>query len=132
MSDHGNVTEAELASAAVAPRVTDDAAEQNIASEHYFTAADGVIGEANSRSELVESYPSSLGLLTICVLVLKNGFTIVGQSACASPLNFNKEFGQRLARTDAKGKIWAFMGYELRSKLQREATEPQASEEKEG
>jgi hypothetical protein len=69
---------------------------------------------------LVESYPSSLALLTICVLVLKNGFTIIGQSTCASPLNYNKEIGQRLARTDAKGKIGAFMGYELRTKLMEE------------
>jgi hypothetical protein len=55
--------------------------------------------------------------LTICVLTLKNGFTVVGESACASPENFNKELGERIARDNAKNKIWALEGYSLRSKM---------------
>jgi len=111
------VTEAELVTAAVAPRVTEEEVEANIRSEHYFTAADGVRGEANAQQEVAGPYPQSLDLLTFCVLVLQNGFTVVGQSACASPMNYNKDIGQALARKDAKGQIWAYMGYELRSQL---------------
>ena len=58
-----------------------------------------------------------LGMLTFCVLVLKNGFTVTGESACAHPENFDAEIGRRIARENAAQKIWPLMGYELRSKL---------------
>lgn len=58
-----------------------------------------------------------LGLLTFCVLVLRNGFTVTGESACASPENFDAEIGRNIARENAVQKIWPLMGYELRSKL---------------
>lgn len=59
----------------------------------------------------------SLRLLTFCVLVLRNGFTVTGESACASPANFNAEIGQRVARENAVAKIWPLMGYQLRQRL---------------
>ena len=59
--------------------------------------------------------------LTVCCLVLRNGFTVVGESACASPENFNAEIGRNIARDNARQKIWQLEGYLLRSKLQ-EAT----------
>ena len=59
----------------------------------------------------------SLGLLTFCVLVLKNGFTVTGESACASPENFDAELGRKIARQNAVAKVWPLMGYELRSQL---------------
>ncbi len=59
----------------------------------------------------------SLGLLTFCVFVLKNGFTVTGESACASPENFDAELGRKIARAAAVAKVWPLMGYELRSKL---------------
>ena len=58
-----------------------------------------------------------LALLTICVLVPKNGFTVTGESACVSPENFNADIGARLAREDAIKKAWALEGYALRNKL---------------
>ncbi|MOA09779.1 hypothetical protein D3C78_1296330 [compost metagenome] len=61
--------------------------------------------------------PSALNLLTFCVLVLKNGFTVIGESACASPDNFDAEIGRKIARQNAVAKVWPLMGYELRSKL---------------
>lgn len=62
----------------------------------------------------------ALGLLTFCVLVLKNGFTVTGESACASPENFDAEIGRKIARQNAVQKIWPLMGYELRSTLTKE------------
>lgn len=56
--------------------------------------------------------------LTLCVLTLANGFTVVGESACASPANFDAELGERIARENAKSKIWALEGYALRTLLQ--------------
>jgi hypothetical protein len=55
--------------------------------------------------------------LTLCVLTLWNGYTVVGESACASPENFDEEIGRRLAFNNAFNKIWALEGYRLRTDL---------------
>ena len=103
-----------------APRVTPADIEAEIASEFYFTAADGVRGELlSSLPELGVNFggDNPLSLLTFSVLVLRNGFTVTGESACASAENFDAEIGRRIARENAVQKIWPLMGYELRSKL---------------
>src|SRR5690349_17955234 len=56
-------------------------------------------------------------VLTVCVLTLKNGFKVTGESACASPENFDQEIGAKIARDNARNKIWAFEGYLLRERL---------------
>ncbi|MGE8659097.1 MAG: Gp49 family protein [Achromobacter sp.] len=96
-----------------APRVTPADIEANIIGEHYFTAADGLDGGIVAGY----AYPGPLDLLTFCVLVLRNGFTVTGESACASPENFDAEIGRKIARQNAVQKIWPLMGYELRSRL---------------
>jgi hypothetical protein len=101
-----------------APRVTPADIEANIASEHYFTAEDGVDGAAMKSDRVVE-LPESLKLLTICVLVLRNGYTVHGVSACASPENFNAELGRRIARENAVREMWPLMGYALREQLSK-------------
>lgn len=88
--------EQRLNTVAVAPRVTLDMVMANIAEEHYTVVYD---------------------VLTICVLKLKNGFTVTGESACAAPENFHKEIGEEIAKRNAVAKIWALMGYELKTKL---------------
>lgn len=109
------VSEEELNQKAVAPRVTLEQLEANILDEAYFTA-----GSAFKNEDLKgEKYHPSMDLLTFCVLVLRNGFTVTGQAACASPENFDPEIGRRVARGDAVRQVWALMGYELRSKLHR-------------
>ena len=62
---------------------------------------------------------SGLDLLTFCVLVLKNGFTVTGESACASKENFNEEIGRKIARQNAVAKIWALEGYLLKERLSK-------------
>ena len=103
----------------VAPRITPADIEANIASEHYFTADAGVIASSPKTlsDEELNALPGSLGLLTFCVLVLRNGFTVTGESACASPENFDAELGRKIARRNAVAKIEPLMGYELRSRL---------------
>jgi hypothetical protein len=102
-----------------APRVTPADIEANIVSEHYFTADDGAQGAFNRVDKNFGGIPTpeALGLLTFCVLVLKNGFTVTGESACASPENFDAEIGQKIARQNAVNKIWPLMGYELKQQL---------------
>lgn len=55
--------------------------------------------------------------LTVCALTLRNGFHVTGESAAASPANFDAELGRKIARDQARNKIWAFEGYALRNKL---------------
>ena len=80
-----------------APRITPEHLEQVIVSEQYHVF-DGTT-------------------FTACLLTLKNGYTVIGESACASPENFNAEIGRKISRENAKNKIWALEGYLLRSKL---------------
>lgn len=109
-----------------APRITPADIEANIASEHYFTAKQGALAAEADKSGLLTTLaasvnvPAELGLLTFCVLVLKNGFTVTGESACASRENFDKEEGRKIARANAVNKVWPLMGYELRSKLSKQ------------
>ena len=107
-----------------APRITPADIQSNIKSEHYFTARDGRLGALTNetyggRLRPVEGNAdlAPLGLLTFCVLILRNGFTVTGESACASPENFDADIGRELARENAVQKIWPLMGYELKSKL---------------
>lgn len=80
-----------------APRVTPATIEAVIAGEDYHV------------------FPGSQ--LTVCCLTLKNGFTVTGESACASPENFDADVGRRVARAKAKDKIWALEGYLLKQSL---------------
>ncbi|MFZ6687518.1 Gp49 family protein [Undibacterium sp. SXout11W] len=99
-----------------APRVTPAEIEASIGSEFYFTAADGCAGASGRRPNSVCS-GTALKLLTFCILVLENGFTVTGESACASPENFDAELGRKIARANAVNKIWPLMGYALKQKL---------------
>lgn len=80
-----------------AKRITPDMLDAEIAAEDYHV------------------FPGSC--LTVCALTLRNGFTVTGESACASPENFNAEIGQKIARTNAREKIWPLLGFRLRDQL---------------
>lgn len=98
-----------------APKITMEDIEANITSEHYFTAYAGAKSGRITRDEPENA--EALKLLTFCVLVLRNGFTVTGQSACVSLENFNAEVGRKIALEDAIDKMWPLMGYALKEKL---------------
>ena len=102
-----------------AARVTPDDIQREIVEETYFTAAEGRHGHShkNHGFQYAELAQSPLNLLTFCVLELRNGFTVTGESACASPENFDAEIGRRIARENAVQKIWLLLGFRLRDKL---------------
>ncbi|HDS2351045.1 TPA: hypothetical protein QIC98_003323 [Enterobacter hormaechei subsp. xiangfangensis] len=99
-----------------APRVTPQHIDSVILEEHYFTAYDG-IRAANMGVGDAWTAHKSTDLLTFCVLVLRNGFTVTGESACASPENFDPEIGRKIARENAVNKIWMLEGYLLKQRL---------------
>ena len=115
-----NIEEEIQAKASIAPRVTPADLEAEIVSTHYFTAFDGCFGAENLSPDEYRALPPELCLLTFCVLVLRNGFTVTGESACASPENFNAEIGRKVARQKAVEKIWPLLGFRLRDALSRD------------
>ena len=130
MSTDAQIEQEIQAKGLTAPRITPADIEAAIASEHYFTAQHGIEGamaalQLHQRhadtDTLTQKAPAppfvALSLLTFCVLVLRNGFTVTGESACASPENFDAELGRKIARANAVQKIWPLMGYSLRNKL---------------
>ena len=103
-----------------APHVTPADIEANIVSEHYFTAGNGRDGDGAisiGDDRFGDKTGVALSLLTFCVLVLRNGFTVTGESACASPENFDAELGRKIARQNAISKVWPLMGYALKERI---------------
>lgn len=86
-----------VAKGLTAARVTPDRIDSVIVKEQYYVFPDTT--------------------LTVCALTLLNGFHVVGESACASPANFDAELDRRIARSNAREKIWALEGYLLKQKL---------------
>ncbi|MBG4448712.1 hypothetical protein I5F71_02860 [Pseudomonas aeruginosa] len=115
----GDAIEQEIqAKGLTAPRVTPADIEASIASEHFFIASDA-IQHQNAVHACGDDgwYLAATQLLTFCVLQLRNGFTVTGESACASPENFDAEVGRKIARQNAVAKVWPLLGYELRTRL---------------
>lgn len=115
--------------------LTSEHIESKIKAEHFFTADQGVFGaiadaaiQEDKHVTPADAPPvnTKLELLTICVIELQNGFTVLGSSACADPAKFDAEIGRRLARSDAVSKIWPLEGYLLKESLSLEATAIQA------
>ena len=55
--------------------------------------------------------------VTVCALILENGFVVIGESAAASPENFDVALGEKIAKERARAKIWPLEGYLLRDML---------------
>jgi hypothetical protein len=115
-TDDTGIEHAIIAKGLTAPRVTPSDITANISSVHFFTAREGCEGAHATGGQV---YHESLGRLTFCVIVLKNGFTVTGESACVSPENFDITIGQQVAKANAIDKIWPLMGYALAERLQR-------------
>lgn len=99
-----------------APRITPEDIQNAIAGEYYFRASDGVeFASPDSVRDVVQW--QAMRCLTFCVLVLTNGFTCTGESACASPENYDESIGRRIAKANAVAKIWPLLGYQLKTAL---------------
>lgn len=106
------------------PRITPEIIEENIVSEVFFTGKEILDGldeggpsEIQAAGKNVYQATDTLNRLTFCVLVLRNGFTVTGESACVSPNNFDAEIGRKVARDNAVQKLWPLMGYSLMETL---------------
>lgn len=95
-----------------APKITEADIENNILGECYL-----IPGQVIRTNNPEMPIPEGLDRLTICVLVLANGFVVTGESCCVSTENFDPALGQQYARKKAADKVWELMGYELRSRV---------------
>jgi len=112
-----NIEEEIVEKGLTAPRITMADIEAKIADEFYFTAANGVDGTGYPRNVYIDTTPTPLEMLTFCVLVLRNGFTVTGESACVSPQNFDADIGKKIAHQNAVDKIWLLEGYLLKERV---------------
>ncbi len=103
-----------------APRITPDHIDSLIVGEFYKRGS--AFYDTLPGTPLGEYVNESMSCLTICVLVLRNGFTVIGTSACASPENYNEYIGRKLARKKARDQIWPLEGYRLRTDLSHPLT----------
>lgn len=97
-----------------APRLTPDYIDSKIKAIRYLTGGVEPVFTADDYSVKDDK---GTRCLTICILTLENGFTVTGESACASPENFDKLIGQKIAYQNAREKIWMLEGYLLKDKL---------------
>lgn len=102
-------TDKDAAAVAIAPRVALADIEAAI-NARYDTTADRAIGPDSPQMP-------ELKLLSICILVMKNGFVVIGKSAPASAANFNADLGRQFAYEDAIRQLWPLMGFALRDNL---------------
>lgn len=112
------ITEGQIAAVSTAPRVTPAHLAAEIASTWYINGATAIVPD-DYQPPVPCGHP--LARLTICVLVLKNGFTVTGESACVSPENFNAEIGRRIAHDNAIDKLWPLLGFRLADTLAQQA-----------
>lgn len=97
-------------------RVSLASMEAKISQEHFVIPGEVIPGYARSDNpEIAKLDP--LNTMTLCILVMENGFTLIGKSAPADPGNFNAELGKKFAREDAIRQLWPLEGYALREKL---------------
>lgn len=115
-SDTLKATDEYSAAKATAPRVSLADMEAKIDHEVYFTISEA-LESPTLHARYDGLYVHDFDILTICVLHMRNGFTVIGKSAPASPENFDEEKGKRFAYEDAIKQLWPLEGYALREKL---------------
>lgn len=102
------------ASVAKAPRVSLADIEAQVEFKHVLNGLDLLPRSLQVSTDVGKH----LGCLTLAVVVLKNGFTVIGSSACASPENYDMALGEKFAYEHALRQLWAHFGFCLRQKLE--------------
>ena len=101
-----------------APRLTPEIIDSKIVGVEYILTRD--VCKRDNGVEIFDA-PEPLQTLTFCILTLENGFTVTGESACASPENFDAEIGKKIAYQNAREKIWLLEGYLLKQRLKEQS-----------
>jgi hypothetical protein len=111
-------TDQASAAVAKAPRVSLADIEAAIEHKLEFIAGDMLDADGVTSGDA----RIALNVLSICLIIMRNGFTVIGKSAPADPNNFNAELGKKFAYEDAVRQLWPLMGYALRESLSERAS----------
>lgn len=79
-------------------RISLDSIKAKIQSEDYF-------------------HPESIPHMCVCVMLMENGFAVVGKSAPADADNYDEELGRKFSREDAIRQLWPLEAYSLRDRM---------------
>ena len=93
--------------------VSKESIEAKIKSVYYLNAGSALA----MMDKIDEADKANLSLVTICIIILENGFKVEGVSACVDPANYNEEKGRECAYENAFEKIWEVEGYLLRQAM---------------
>ena len=105
---------------ATAPRVALPDIEKAIESTYYLTGAEAMGSNYGD-------FEDALHTLTLCIVVMRNGFVLIGKSAPASPANYDQQLGRKFALEDAMRQAWPLMGFALRDRLWRDSDDALAA-----
>jgi len=100
-------------------RATDDASKAVQKTENRVSL-DSMLAKIRREEYILPIYAQHM---TICVLVLDNGFAVVGKSAPADPENYDEELGKRFAQEDAIRQLWPLEAYVLRERMTKQPSE---------
>lgn len=76
------------------------------------------ITETDVEAAIEKEEYGTLGVkTTFCLITLKNGFELVGTSACVDPNNYDIEVGKPYARKKAVEYIWTHLASILQQEL---------------
>jgi hypothetical protein len=103
----------------MAPKISIQDIEDEIQTVCYMTG-DRFVAQANI-TEKSDKVVLDAGHTTLCMVVMKNGFIVVGQATPASPENFDAAMGRKLAYERCVMQIWPLLGYMLREQLHHTA-----------
>lgn len=108
-SDHDRMNRTGLSSL----RITDDASKAVQKTPHRVSLD-------SMEKKIVHAeyiHPDTIPHMTICVMMLTNGFALVGKSAPADPENFDEKLGMKFAYEDALRQMWPLEAYLLRERM---------------
>jgi hypothetical protein len=108
------IDEARLSRTGIGSAELHDKAAAAVAKTKNRVTLDSIMSKIVRKEYL---YPSVMAHMTICVMMMDNGFAIIGKSAPADPENFDRDLGKKFADEDCIRQIWQLEGYALREKM---------------
>jgi hypothetical protein len=101
------------------PRITLDYIKSQV-QKIYYIDGETLANAANFTDHIdkVAPYPPKLASFTVCMVLMKNGFMLLGKSAPLSPENFDQGKGRIFAYEDALRQTWPLFAFgQLQAKL---------------
>jgi len=89
-------------------RITLAYMEAGIAEKHFFMLGDALFRVGAIKAP-VDQHPAAV--MTMCVLVMRNGWVVVGKTAPVDPANFNRDLGEQFAYDDAVKQLWPLYAF---------------------